>query len=124
MFFAIGSVGYALLELVWRGRTHWSMMLAGGICFVLFSHIAERFSERGIVAKAILCSVCVTVVELVFGLVFNILLKLDVWDYSRLPFNLFGQVCLYYSLLWCGLGFLFIPVAERLNTSLANDSVL
>ena len=34
------------------------------------------------------------------GLILNVWLKLDIWDYSRLPGNLWGQVCLKYALLW------------------------
>ena len=28
--FALGAAGYAALELLWRGRTHWTMALTGG----------------------------------------------------------------------------------------------
>ena len=38
--------------------------------------------------------------ELGAGLILNVWLKLDIWDYSRLPGNLWGQVCLKYALLW------------------------
>ena len=27
-------------------------------------------------------------------------LKLDIWDYSRIPFNLYGQICLPYAAVW------------------------
>ena len=32
--FSIGAAGYSLLEILWRGNTHWTMTLAGGICFM------------------------------------------------------------------------------------------
>ncbi len=38
---AIGGMGYVGLELVWRGRSHWSMFLAGGACFLLVGHLEE-----------------------------------------------------------------------------------
>ena len=28
----LGAAGYPLAELCWRGRTHWSMALLGGLC--------------------------------------------------------------------------------------------
>ena len=34
--FAIGSVLYGTIEILWRGYTHWTMLLAGGICLALF----------------------------------------------------------------------------------------
>ena len=30
--FTAGGLGYGGLELLWRGRTHWSMLLCGGVC--------------------------------------------------------------------------------------------
>ena len=118
IFFSCGGVGYGLLEILWRGRTHWSMLLAGGICSVLFSQIAQRFRRRSRLYKAALCAVGVTAVELVFGVVFNMILKMKVWDYSRVPLNFLGQICPLYTLLWGCLGFVLIPVADRLNKQL------
>ena len=44
LLFLIGAVGYASIEIIWRGRTHWSMIIAGGLCFILFSLVAEILS--------------------------------------------------------------------------------
>ena len=30
MVFLLGGAGYCLIEVLWRGFTHWSMALAGG----------------------------------------------------------------------------------------------
>ena len=117
LFFLIGGVGYAVIELLWRGRTHWSMMIAGGICFITFSLIAERFRDKPIIYKAVIASLCITTVELIFGIIFNIILKMNVWNYSSMPFNLFGQICPLYSVLWLGLSLIFLPVAALINQS-------
>ncbi len=114
-FFIIGGVGYALIELLWRGRTHWTMVIAGGICFMMFSFIAEAFREKPLVYKAALSAVSVTVVELVFGVVFNVILGMHVWDYSGVPFNFLGQICPRFTLMWGALALVFIPIAEALN---------
>lgn len=42
----------------------------------------------------------ITVFEFIVGYIVNIHLGWQVWDYSGLPFNLYGQICLYYFLLW------------------------
>ena len=31
VLFSIGAMGYGLIEILWRGYTHWSMLTAGGI---------------------------------------------------------------------------------------------
>ena len=40
------------------------------------------------------------VVEFLFGLLVNRVLHLHVWDYSALPLNIMGQICLPFSLIW------------------------
>ena len=115
LFFTVGAIGYALIELLWRRRTHWTMMLAGGICFVLFSVIAKRMKGSNIFLKCAVAAISVTAVEFVFGVIFNLFFKMDVWDYSEMPFNLMGQVCPTFTVLWFALSLLMLPVAEKIN---------
>ncbi len=119
MFFLLGAVGYGAIETIWRGYTHWSMMIAGGICFIIFSLVAERFQGKSIFLKAAICALGVTVVEFIFGVIFNIWLGLGVWDYSHLPYNLLGQICPTFTLLWAGIAIAFLPFAEVLNRDYA-----
>ena len=100
MLFVVGGLGYGLIEILARGYTHWSMFLVGGTCFHLIGKIGSRFRTWNIARKCALCSLAVTAVEYVSGCLFNLRLKLNVWDYSEMPFNLNGQVCLLYTVLW------------------------
>lgn len=102
--FTAGFTGYPLLELLWRGRTHWSMALAGGVAGLLLYPLCTKKGARLICCKT---AVVITAVELVFGCVFNLFLRQNVWDYSKKPLNFLGQICLPYSCLWFLLG---IPV--------------
>ncbi len=115
VFFTSGGIGYGVIELLWRGRTHWTMILAGGICFVFFSKIADKYKKRRLIFKATLCALGVTAVELLFGIVFNLIFKMNIWDYSNMPLNILGQVCPLYTLFWGVLGCAFIPLADYLN---------
>ena len=56
-------------------------------------------------------TVIITVVELITGLIVNIGLKLDVWDYSKYPYNFMGQICVRYTIIW----FLISPLAIILD---------
>ncbi len=114
----IGGVGYGLIEILWRGYTHPSMLLAGGICFTFFGKIGESFKKTSLFIKALIGGAFVTLVELVFGIIFNIVLKKNVWDYSKMPFNFKGQICLLYSVFWGILSLLFIPLANALKVRL------
>ena len=118
VFFVLGGAGYGTIEVLWRGYTHWAMLVAGGICFMGFSRIAKKFKNRSIFLKSALCALSVTVVEGIFGIIFNIILKENIWDYSSLPLNVMGQICPLYTFLWGILGFVFIPLADALNKKL------
>ena len=120
IMFLFGSFGYGLIEIIWRGRTHISMLLAGGICFCGFAYLAEKLKNTNIFLKAIIGSTFVTVIELVFGIFFNLILKQNVWNYSTRPFNFKGQICLLYSLYWVVLSIIFIPLAQKVNNRLQN----
>ena len=120
IMFLFGSFGYGLIEIIWRGRTHLSMLLAGGICFCGFAYLAEKFKRTNIFLKAVFGSIFVTFIELVFGIFFNIILKQNVWNYSSRPFNFKGQICLLYSLYWVALSIIFIPLAQKVNNRLQN----
>ncbi|MBO5907091.1 MAG: hypothetical protein J6Q85_02930 [Clostridia bacterium] len=118
VLFSIGGIGYAVIEILWRGRTHWTMVLAGGSCFLLFSRIAEKFKSSPLVIKAMISAFGVTLVELIFGIVFNIIFGMHVWDYSNERFNLLGQICPLFSLFWSLLALVFLPLADKLNNKL------
>ena len=120
LFFTVGAIGYALIELLWRQRTHWTMMLAGGICFVLFSVIAKRMKGSNIFLKCAVAAISVTAVEFVFGVIFNLLLRKNVWDYSKMPLNIGGQICAVYSFLWVFISFITLPLVSAINKKLRN----
>ena len=120
IMFLFGSFGYGLIEIIWRGRTHFSMLLAGGICFCGFAYLAEKLERFNLFFKGVIGSSFVTLIELVFGIFFNLILKQNVWNYSARPFNFKGQICLLYSLYWVVLSIIFIPLAQKVNKRLQN----
>ena len=115
IFFTVGGTGYAIIELLYRRRTHWTMIIAGGICFVIFSLIEKHYRESSPVFKAVLCSSAVCVIELLFGVIFNLYFKMNVWDYSNEPLNLWGQICPMFALRWGALGLAALPLARALE---------
>lgn len=118
LMFPLGALGYGLIEILWRGYTHPSMLLAGGICFSFFGKIGDKIKHLNIFTKAIIGSCFITAVELVFGIIFNIVLKKNVWDYSKMPFNFKGQICLLYSVFWGILSLAIIPFTQKIKVRL------
>ena len=99
--FFIGGFLYVSIELAFRGRSHISMLVAGGASFLLIGLLNEVFTWRiPVMIQMFLSSIIVTVIEFFTGIVVNMWLNLGVWDYSDLPFNYMGQVCLTFSVAW------------------------
>lgn len=98
--FFLGGTIYVLLELLWRGRSHVSMFCAGGLALLLLHGLFLRFALP-LFAQCLVGGLVITAIEFVAGAIVNVHLKLNVWDYSKMPLNLYGQVCLPFSLLWC-----------------------
>ncbi len=96
LLFYLGGMGYAALELLWRGRTHGSMFVLGGVCFLALGKLGRLRLPRPLLA--VLGSGLITVGELITGLLVNG--SYLVWDYRRMPMNFRGQICLRFSLLW------------------------
>lgn len=105
---------YAVLEIVWRGYTHWTMMLAGGICLCLLERIDAKV-PLSLPLRAVTGAAVITAVELLFGCVFNLWLGWQIWDYSARFGNLWGQICPLFFVLWFLLCLPVMTVLSRLR---------
>lgn len=98
--FLAGGAIYGLLELQWRGYTHWSMTAAGGICVLTIHLLNQRLHRRSMAFRCAVGCAVITVVEFVIGVIVNLLLDWNVWDYSKMYGNVLGQICPAFSCLW------------------------
>lgn len=114
--FCIGGVLYNIIEILWRGYTHWSMFFVGGACFEIIGKIQTGMKKVHIVHRCALCSAAVTAVEFLSGCLVNLQWKMNVWDYSHMFLNIKGQVCLLYSILWGGLSVVAVPIYRACST--------
>ncbi len=96
-----GGFVYGLIEILFRGYTHESMFLLGGVCFIAVGALRRVLRDAPMAEKMVLSGGVITALELFCGILVNVVLGLGVWDYSRMPLNLWGQVCLSYSAAWC-----------------------
>lgn len=97
----VGGAIYVLLEMAWRGHSHWTMFLLGGICFLALGLINEVIPwEMPLWIQVLIGACIVTALEFLAGCVVNLWLGWGVWDYSGLPGNILGQICPQYFLLW------------------------
>lgn len=101
VLYCVGGLLYLMCEILARGFTHWTMFFVGGLCFLAVGAINEVLPwEMPFVLQCFIGSLIVTAIEFVSGCIINIWLGWNVWDYSGLPFNLLGQICLQFWFLW------------------------
>lgn len=116
VLFGIGGFIYIGLEMLWRGYSHWTMFLLGGLCFTLMGAINNVYTyDMSIIKQMIMSSIIITTLEFITGIVVNIGLGWNVWDYSNLPFNIYGQVCVWFIFLWFILSFIGIVVDDYIR---------
>ena len=115
IIFIIFGLMYVTIELLYRGHTHYSMFIVGGICGVLIGLINDNTPDMPLLPQCVLGTVIITVIELLTGLFLNVYLGLNVWDYSNQPFNFMGQICPQFCIIWCILSILDIRIDDWLK---------
>ncbi len=94
LLFSMGGGAYVILELLYRGYSHGSMFLAGGLCFLLIGGLKDLPLGTAVVLGVL----SETAVELLTGLVVN--RNYTVWDYRDQWGNFLGQICPLFMAIW------------------------
>ena len=102
LLFTIGGWGYVGLEMLWRGRSHSSMFLAGGSSFLLLGALDSSAGRMKLPLRAAAGAGIITSVEFLTGILTN--RDYRVWDYRQVPMNYRGQICMPFTLLWMPVG--------------------
>lgn len=122
ILFIIGGIVYNLIEILWRGYSHWTMFILGGICFICLGLINEFIPwNMPLCVQMLIGSIIITTLEYITGCIVNIQLGMNVWDYSELPFNLNGQICLLFSVLWYFISVIGIILDDIIRWKLFNE---
>lgn len=111
----IGGLVYMGIETLWRGYTHWSMGVLGGVCFALIGLLDEWQDHPPLWIQMVQGAAMVTWLEFLTGLIVNVWLGWNVWDYSDIPGNLMGQVCPQFSVAWFFLSAAAIKLENALH---------
>ena len=112
LVFVLGGAAYAMIEILFRGHTHWSMILTGGACVLTMYMISGWLIEVPLIVGALAGAFIITIYELFVGLIVNIRLGWEVWDYSGMPGNVFGQICPTFSAIWFLLCLIFLSIVR------------
>ena len=118
LIFSIFGLTYGLIEILWRGYTHPSMVIVGGICGLLIGLLNERNKKMNLLLQMVEGMVIVTALEFVSGIILNLCLGLNVWNYSNMRFNLLGQVCPQFCIAWFFLSYFVIRIDDFLRKAI------
>ncbi len=100
----LGGTIYYAIELIFRGFSHWSMFLLGGICMVFFWIQGNSVRwEDPMWLQVIRCTIFVVACEFITGILVNKWMGWNVWDYSDQPYHILGQICLPFATIFSGL---------------------
>lgn len=124
MFFIMGAL-YVCVEFAYRGYSHWTMILVGGLAgFVIGELNCRHFSwDMAVLSQCIIGSIITTIIEFVSGCIINLWLGWNVWDYSLLPYNALGQICLLFSVFWIVISFPTILLDDWLRFKLFGEEI-
>lgn len=121
LFITFGII-YMCIELLFRGYSHWTMFICGGLSAMEIGMLNEVFEWETPLWQQMLCgSLLITLNEFITGCIVNLYLNWNVWDYSDVPFNLYGQVCIPFMLLWFMLSYVAIVIDDYLRWKYFNE---
>jgi hypothetical protein len=113
LIWGTGGLIYGLMEIMYRGYTHWTMILLAFIMSILLDAFNETIGwDWPFWKQVIVGGTIITFAEFIVGCIVNMIFGMNVWDYSNMPLNIFGQVCPQFWLVWCVLTAIAIPVFD------------
>ena len=120
--FWFGGSFYITLEVLYRGYSHWSMGLLAGIVFIAIGLLNKMWGwETSLVLQIIVSTFIATTGEFITGCVVNLWLGWNIWDYSNLPFNILGQICPQFVLLWIPISLIAIVLDDVIRWRFFNE---
>lgn len=120
--FLFGGAAYISIEILYRGYSHWLMFIIGGLAFLMVGMLNEVFKwETPIEIQSIIGGGIITGIEFITGLIANIQFNMGIWDYSNLPLNVMGQICLPFTFIWILLSTVIIVIDDWLRYKLFDE---
>ena len=110
--FILGGMAYGLIEVLFRGHTHWSMVITGGACVLTLYLIMDWTMNLPLVVAALAGAGIITFYEFCVGMLVNVSFGWHVWDYSSMPGNILGQICPLFTGLWFAMCLVFFGLVR------------
>lgn len=115
LLFLFGGNAYCTIELLYRARTHYSMFFCAGLAVIVLYFIYSHNRAINPLLFALIAAAVITALEFIFGVIFNLYLNMNVWDYSAVPLNILGQICLPFCAIWFVFGLIIYAAFSLVN---------
>ncbi len=112
LIFILGGWSYALIEILYRGYTFKSMFFLGGLVMITFYILCPDLIKMNLLIASLIGAGIITFYEFLSGLILNLWLGRNIWDYSSLHGNILGQICPQFSFCWFLLCFAFFSMVK------------
>lgn len=117
LLFLVGYCTYISIEVTYRNISYPIMGICGGLAILLLDKINDNISWNIDLCLQGLCgSALITFFELIIGeIALHTSLLPIMWDYSNVPLNFDGVICLPFSIVWFFLSVPAIFLADAIN---------
>ncbi len=123
VLFVVGFCLYITIETCFRGYSYPLMGILGGLFLLIIDPINDRIRwDIDILLYGCIGSAIITTMELVVGETIKLLGLTQMWDYSNLPLNFDGVICVPFSILWIGMSIIGIFIADAINYYVFEDT--
>lgn len=124
VMFMAGFCAFITIEVLFRGYSYAMSGVMGGLAVIALDRINDEISwDMDLALQALIGGAFVTAMEFAVGAIAkytNILPQM--WDYTDVPFNLGGIICLPFTIAWTLLSVLAIFLADAINYYIFEDT--
>lgn len=122
LLFIVGFCLYITIEVLYRGTSYVLMGICAGIAIIILDKINDLISwDIDILWQCLFGSLLITLMELLIGKMSLAGYLPIMWDYSSVPLNYQGIICLPFSLIWAALSFVAVLLADAINYYIFGD---
>lgn len=123
VLFVVFSALYVWIEIMFRNRSDRSMLALSGVLGVILGMGNNVVPwSMGLVQQGLIGGfLIVTPMEYFVGK-FLVNQDLSIWNYSNMPYNIDGQICLPFTLIWCVISVVVVVLDDYLRYFIFNEN--
>lgn len=115
--YGAGFCAFITIEVLFRGYSYPASGVMGGFAVIMLDGINDEMSwDLDLALQALIGGAIITLMEAGVGILMLFAPGVPrMWDYSDIPFNIAGIICLPFSIAWVFLSVLAIFLADAIN---------